>query len=108
MILLKQEMIMVDYNRQVQIKIVKVDGVEHCCTRPGYYYRKAAVGYERISQEEWEEAMSYSYMDDKSPVKNKVEEKSSTVKDQIPAVSLTEEKSSVTPPEEDFWDGYLP
>lgn len=48
---------MADYTRQIQIKIIKVDGIEYCCTRPGYYYRKAAVGHERISQEEWEEAL---------------------------------------------------
>lgn len=59
---------MVDYSRQVQIRIIKVDGVEHCFTRPGYYYRKSASGYERISKEKWEEALSYTYMDEKSAI----------------------------------------
>lgn len=51
---------MADYTRQIQIKIIKVDGIEYCCTRPGYYYRKAAIGHERISQEEWEEALVWA------------------------------------------------
>jgi hypothetical protein len=115
-----QESVMVDYNRQVQIRIVKVDGIEYCCTRPGYYYKKAAVGHERISQEEWEEALAWAsdMPEEKSsktdPEKEQtpppVEEESSAVSEtldvrqgsnEIP-VAVEEESS-----ENSFWDGYM-
>ena len=111
---------MVDYNRQVQIRIVKVDGIEYCCTRPVYYYKKAAVGHERISQEEWEEALAWAsdMPEEKSskadPEKDQapppVEEESSAVSEttEVPQGSneipvAVEEESS----ENSFWDGYM-
>ncbi|MCR4991716.1 MAG: hypothetical protein K6A45_01585 [Lachnospiraceae bacterium] len=114
---------MADYTRQIQIKFIKVDGVEYCCTRPGYYYRKSAVGHERITQAEWEEALVWaSEMPEPEKTTEPAKDKSSKesigtdrgivgeesskpqeVRTEPPATAAEEESSSP----DDFWEGFI-